>query len=321
MPSSQQRFAARANFVHREILKLAVLIALAVGAFFLTRAVAASNRQIELQNGLEWYERGQRQLSAGEVDVAVDSFRRAAGRNRGEKRYVLALARALTTQGDDDAAARSALLALRILAPEDADINLQLARIAALRRDVAEALSYYQNALYAPWPIEQIDGRRQVRFELIRFLVAHDEIELALSELLAATADLPDDENLHIQVAQLYAEAGDGRQALEHFQSALTLTPDSPPALAGAGFAAFGLADYPLGRQYLRRAPPEVEGVQEAGELVELVLENDPLAARIGAAARARRLVANLSHAMERLDGCLEERAGEPPPTPEETDL
>ena len=108
--------------------------------------------------------------TAGKVDDAIDSLRRAAVRDRNDKRYALALAHALALNGEDDAA-RGALLTLRESAPEDPDINLQLARLAAGQPDVTDALRFYHNALYAPWPVDQADARRRVRFELIAFLL------------------------------------------------------------------------------------------------------------------------------------------------------
>ena len=130
----------RSALIHREMLQLGVLILVAVAAFFVTRAVAASNRDMSLRDAAEWYRRGQQQIDAGAFDDAVDSFRRATVRNRTDKRYVLALARALALKHDDEAA-RSALLTLRESAPEDAEINLELARLAAHRQDVTEALA------------------------------------------------------------------------------------------------------------------------------------------------------------------------------------
>ena len=137
--------------IHRELLQVGALLIVAVSAFFVTRAVAANNRDMSVRDAAEWYRRGQEQIDGRKLDDAVDSFRRATVRDRGEKRYVLALARALARNRDDDAA-RSELLTLRESAPEDPEINLQLARLAAARQDVTEALRFYHNALYAPWP-------------------------------------------------------------------------------------------------------------------------------------------------------------------------
>jgi Flp pilus assembly protein TadD len=301
----------RAALIHREIFQLSVLILVAIGAFLLTRAVAASNREMSLRDAAEWYRHGQQAINAGRVDDAIDSLRRATVKDRSDKRYVLALARALALKQDNDAA-RSVLITLRESAPEDPDINLQLARLAAARSDVTEALRFYHNALYAPWSTEQADARRGVRLELIRFLLTHDQNSRAISELLALSTDLPDDTPLRLEVAQLFAKAGDNGHALDQFQRALRLAPENSEALAGAGQAAFRLGDYMLARTYLRGAP-EADDVKNTREVVDLVLSNDPLANRLKSTERRRRLVADFSYAQQRLGMCLEERGGGQP--------
>jgi tetratricopeptide (TPR) repeat protein len=311
-PNQAESTEERSNVIHQEILKLVALIAIAAVAFFVTRAIAANNRDMSLRDAAEWYERGQRQLESGDADDAIDSFRRATVKHRGEKRYVLALARALASTRQDDAA-RSALLALRESAPEDPDINLQLARLAADRQDVTEAINYYHHALYAPWPTDQTDARRRVRLELIRLLLTHDQVNRALSELVALSTDLPDEAAAHAEVGQLFASAGDSGHALDQFQKALRLAPDSGAALAGAGQAAFQTGDYLLARKYLANAPEDMDRVKETRELVELVLSDDPLAARIGSSARRRRLVDNFASAEQRLKACVGQRPGGQP--------
>lgn len=296
----------RTALIHREMFQLTALILVAIGAFFLTRAVAASNRDMGLRDAAEWYQRGQQAIAANRVDDAIDAFRRATVRNRDDQRYALALAEALAHKRDDDAA-RGLLMTLREAAPEDAEINLQLARLAGTRHDVTEALRFYHNALYAPWPPERADARRQVRLELIRFLVTHDQGGRALSELLALSTDLPNDEALQVETAQLFADAGDAAHALNHFQRALQLAPDNPTALAGAGRSAFALGDFTLAQTYLRRLPAPVDDVGRTLDVVNLVLSDDPLENRLGSVERRRRLVDNFAYAQRRLRACVEE--------------
>ena len=302
----------RSALIHREIYQLSALILVAIGAFLLTRAVATNNREMSRRDATEWYRRGQQAIEAGRVDDGIDALRRATVRDRSDKRYVLALAQALALRRDDDAA-RSVLLTLRESAPEDPDINLQLARLAVARHDVTEALRFYHNALYAPWPGEQADARRRVRLELIRFLLTDDQASRALSELLALSTDLPDDVPLRLEVAQLFAKAGDNGHALDQFQRTLRLAPENDDALAGAGQAAFQLREYVLARTYLHRARAESVDVRHVRDVVDLVLTNDPLANRLGAAERRRRLVAAFSYAQQRLSRCLEQRSGGQP--------
>jgi tetratricopeptide (TPR) repeat protein len=288
--------------IHREILQIAALILIAVLGFFLTRAVAQNNRQATRRDGAAWYERGQRLISAGRIDEAIVSFRRASARNRDERTYALALAKALERNGDIDAA-RATLLMLREASPEDITLNLALARLAARRKDVAGALRFYHNALYAPWPAASARDRREVRFELIDFLFRLDQTGRALSELLAVAADLPDDAATHVRVGQLFARAGDAQHALDQFQRALRIAPTDATALAGAGVSAFTLGDYLKARFYLRHAP-DVDDVARTREIVLVVLSSDPLASRIGSAERRRRLSESLDYVAQRLQRC-----------------
>jgi tetratricopeptide (TPR) repeat protein len=294
----------QARLLRRQIFQLSALILIVVTAFFATRALAASNRSMRLADGAEWYARGQRQMAHGDIPRAVDAFRRATVASRTDTRYVLALARALALDGQNDAA-RRALLTLRETAPEDVGINLALARLAADGGDVTTASRYYHNALYAPWRDDQAAARRAVRIELVDVLLAHERVAPALSELLVLSANLPDDPALQREVARRFAAAGDLRHALDEFERALRTMPDDAGALAGAGQAALALGDYARARRYLDRAPASADGVAAARQLATHVLDDDPLAPRIGRAARARRLLANLDYASSRLQTCL----------------
>jgi tetratricopeptide (TPR) repeat protein len=295
--------ARRAAIIHREMVQLAALIVVAALAFFSTRRVAAANHETATRDAREWYRRGQAAMAAGLIDDAADDFRRAAVRRRGDRTYGLALSQALAARGDTIAARRQ-LMALREAAPEDPDVNLALARLNAAGGDRDEAQRFYYNALYAPWPAEKRDARRAVRMELIRFLATHGETSRALSELLTVSAEVPENPHQQVELAALFSAAGDHRRALEHFQRALQLAPGDAAAVEGAGLEAFHIGDYALARNYLGGTTASTGEVAAAREIVELVLNNDPLAARIGAAERRRRLQVNLEHAREAMARC-----------------
>jgi tetratricopeptide (TPR) repeat protein len=298
--------------IHREFLQLLLLLAIAIAGFFVTRAIASSNRNMSVRDAVDWYQRGMVAVDSGHLDDAIDAFRRAAARDRSQPRYVLALARALALHHDDEAA-RNVLLTLREASPESAEINLELARLAARRMDVTEALRFYHNALYAPWPPDRVAERRDVRLELVRFLLSHQQAGRALSELLAAVSDLPDTLQMHLEVGRLFASAGDYGHALDQFQQALHLSANDPESLVGAGLAAFRTGEYVMAREYLRRASSQREDVTRTRAVVELILSRDPLAARLGSTERRRRLASDLSYVQQRLDGC--EPQGSPSPS------
>jgi tetratricopeptide (TPR) repeat protein len=175
--------------VHREIVVLAVLIAIAVGAFLVTRRFAASNDALRRRDAAAWYASGQQALERRDLDTAVNALRRATARNPDAVTYRLALAEALTVAQQDDAA-RQLLLGLREVQPEDSQTNLRLARLEGRRGDTAAAGRYYEAAVLGLWKGEQRRARRQVRTEFIQFLLSHGERDRAVSELLALEVSL-----------------------------------------------------------------------------------------------------------------------------------
>jgi Flp pilus assembly protein TadD len=307
--SPSEEAAKEVALIHRELILLAVLVGAAVVAFFLTKALAASNRDLNVRNAAEWYSRGEQSVRAGRIDEAIDAFRRATVRNREDRTYVLALAQALVLKHDYDAA-RGLLLRLREPTPDDGQINLSLARVAAARHDVTEALRFYHDALYAPWPVTQAEPRRGVRLELIRFLLAHSQTARAEAELLAAATDVPDDPIHHLALATLFTQAGDDRHALEQLQPALQANAGDPDLLAAAGLAAFRQGQYPLAQRYFHRLQTWAAFVGNTPEIVDLILSHDPMAARIGVHERQQRLEADLTYMQQRFSACVAQHGG-----------
>jgi tetratricopeptide (TPR) repeat protein len=293
-----------------EIAKLVILAVATILAFAVTRTFANRTIEIGLEDAAEWHARGQDALGAGKIDEAVEAFRRALSKDRNDRTYGLALAEALAMSAQPNQAL-PILLSLRERAPEDPDVNLELGRLAARNDDMAGAVRYYQSALYAP--PRNADGPRTIRLELIQLLLQYDENERALSELIAAADDAGDDPVERILLANLTLQAGDAERALEQFQQVLTIDADSAEASSGAGTAAFRLGDFTAAARYLRAAPdtPEMTAMRATAELV---LSRDPLAARIRASERRRRLTANLAHVRMRLEGCM---VDSDPPNPE----
>jgi len=304
VPSSLPAAATRLRQVRQELFKLIGLVVLASAAFAGTRAFAAHSRATRAADGEAWFRLGQDELARDRVPGAIDAFRRALAKVKDSREYSLALARALEQSGDADAAER-ALLALRESAPEDGDINLELARIAARRGDMTTALRYYRNALYAPSAAADENLRRGLRLELIDFLLARGERGRALSELLAAANDSPNDVPSAVRLGRLFAQAGDYRRARDQYRRALQIDARQPDALVGAGTAAFQLGDYAEARRDLAAAPSDDPAVAVMRDVATHVLSDDPLGVRLGSSERYRRLVADVMTVSNRLHTCL----------------
>jgi Tfp pilus assembly protein PilF len=305
----------RLRFVHREVILLTVLVAVAVGAFAITRMAAAANRAMRRTDAASWYRRAQDELRGGRPEAATSALRRAAAMDPTRSEYRLELARALAAAGQDDEA-RQILIGQQLDEPENPDIHLQLARLDARSGDVAAAVREYQQTLAALWTAEQLAARRRVRIELIEFLLSHDLRSRALSELLVLLPNLPENPAAHTSAGQMLLRAGDARRALAQFADALRRDPKAEEALAGAGEAAFELGDYAQARRHLAAAPASLGRVKELQTIVGLVLTTDPLAPRLGLAERRRRLALHVTQAAIGSAACLARLPSSPAPPP-----
>ncbi len=293
---------------NREIFLLIALALCAIGVFVFTRRMAAKEQEVDARVAAIWYAEGERQLSSGQIQKAIDSFRKATTNALGDRTYTLALANALAA-GNHDAEAEQALLRLRESDPEDADINRQLARLAAKRGEIDDAVHYYQNALYGRWAGSQVDERiRQLRIELIRFLLSHRKRNIALSELLILETELPHSADAHVAAARLFLQAGDAQHALKNYDEAIALDKKNVDALTEGGEAAFHVGDYPRAYQYLKAAlelNPEAQKTRQLLSVTEMVLSDDPLEPHLSKRERQRRLLVGFDQARQRLESCL----------------
>lgn len=291
------------RMVHREVLLLGVLSVIAGLLYFGTRVAARTNRQMRLREATVWFAQGRQDLQAGQTVHAITALRRAMAIAPDRPAYRFALADALARDGQY-ATAHQVLLGLRERTPEDPQVNASLARLEARRDNVAGACGYYESALYGRWPADQAVPRRQLRIEMVRYLLAHRQQPRALSQLLILSANLPEDAQLQVEAGHLFMQAGDNRRALDHFRHALALAPSDPSALAGAGEAAFGLEDYGRAHRYLRGVPQESGHLRQLAMLAALIVRHDPLMPGLPADERSRRLVGGLTRVANRVHEC-----------------
>ena len=299
------------RILNRELVLLVGLFLFAIAAFVFTKRLAAREQQFDARLAAIWFERGSAYLQAGKTDQAISAFRKATSDTENNPKYALALANALAAEGQNSEA-EQLLLRLRESDPESAETNIQLARLMAEQGDTQQAIHYYQNALYGRWAPDQGEARRKVRYELVRFLLGHQQRELASSELLILQARTPDSLPTHLELAKLFIEAGDTPRALQEYAAAARIDSRNAEALIGAGNAAFQLGDYSKAEDYLRSAldtEPDAPHVQELLTLTQKVQSEDPLLPHLSRAERQKRLLAALQRSIARLDTCLSQQA------------
>jgi len=299
----------------REVALLIVLSLTATAMFVGTARLAAWSRGRQIQAAAQWFDRGQELVQAGNLDVGVASLREAVAANRQNPRYALALAASLAALDRTDEA-RRLLLQLRQKEPDDVEINYRLARLTGQSGDQAAAIRYYDFAMYGVPRIGAEFDRRQIRAELVGFLLDHGERQEAITEIGALGREIGDDLPSQLQAARLAVRAEMTRQALDFYTQAGTIEPTSAEAAAGAGEAAFALRDYATAARSLDRAislgAPPADLASHAAT-AHLVLSTDPLGPRLSRAERARRLTAGATSVAARYKACQQTKVAAPP--------
>ncbi len=306
---------------------LLVLTLAAVSGFAAVSHLVARYNANQQARGRKLYALGQSDVEAGRIEDAIAAFRAALSCDPTNSQYQLSLARALRDTNDPHRLdeAESYLLALWQRTPQDASINLALARVAARRGDVEGATRYYHNAMYGVWNSDPDGNRNLARIELIHFLLHRNARTQADSEMMALVAALPpDNPNAHLQVAQLFAQAQDYDGALAQYEQVLRIDPSNSAALAGAGETAYRLGNYTVAEHYLRLAVehnPDDSASRQLLASTDLVLRANPFHSHISDAERNRRITAAFTQAEERLDQCAQQsgvdlKATNNPPSP-----
>jgi tetratricopeptide (TPR) repeat protein len=289
------------------ILTLAASASFAAVSHLVARFTA--NQQ---SRGRKLYAQGLAEAGAGRLDDAIGAFRAALTCEPTNSQYQLSLARALRDSNDprrlDEA--ESYLIALWQRAPQDAAVNLALARVAAHRGSIEDATRYYHNAMYGVWNADPEANRSKARIELIQFLLQQGARDKAASELMALATALPPDPAAHLQAAKLFGKAKDDAGELAQYEEVLRFDPANSAALAGAGEAAYRSGDYLTSRRYLQaavNANPSDSDSHLLLETTDLILHNDPFLSHISDAERNRRITAAFAQAEKRLTECAQQ--------------
>jgi tetratricopeptide (TPR) repeat protein len=311
------------KFVPRSAPLILLILTLAAAVSFaaVSHLVARFNANQQAR-GRKLYLEGLADAKAARYDDAIDAFRAALTCDPTNSQYQLSLARALRDSDDprrlDEA--ESYLLALWQRTPQDAAVNLALARVAAHRGSIEDATRYYHNAMYGVWNSDPDANRNKARIELIQFLLKKDAPDKAESELIALATSLPPDPAAHLQAAQLFEQAQDYAGTLAQYEEVLRIDPGNPVAPTGAGIAAYHSGNYATAQRYLRAAVsanPQDANARDLLATTDLILRANPFQSHISDAERNRRITAAFAQAEKRLAECAQQTGADlrVPPT------
>jgi tetratricopeptide (TPR) repeat protein len=293
------------------VILLVLTLAAATGFAAVGHLVARYNAN-QQSRGRKLYAQGVADASAGRYDEAIAAFRAALTCEPTNSQYQLSLARALRDSNDprrlDEA--ESYLVALWQRSPQDAAVNLALARVAAHRGSIEDATRYYHNAMYGVWNSDPDSNRSKARIELIQFLLKKGATANAEAELMALSTSLPPDPATHLHAARLFAEAQDYSGALAQYREVLHLDPSNSAALVGAGEAAYNAGNYAVAQHYLQEAlnrNPQDANARQLLATTELIVRTNPFRSHLSDVERNRRIVSAFSQAEKRLTECAQQ--------------
>ena len=293
-------------YLKREPLTLAILAGAAVVFFLAVSALAGFHDAQRESLAQRWAGRGVMDLRARQYGPAVVDFRTALLYARDSSAYQLSLAQALMGLHREDEA-EAYLVNLWEREPENGLVSLELARIAAGKRQTDRALRYYHNAIYATWTGNQDQARHQARLELIDYLLQIGAKPQADAELIDLAASFGRNSRENLLLGQLFLRAGDNRRALAAFRDALKNHRHNAPALVGAGTAAYHLALYTDAQRYLEEAhaaEPSNSDVAEELNMARAVLHWDPFRSQVSQTNRNRIAVEAFAAVGRRLKIC-----------------
>jgi cytochrome c-type biogenesis protein CcmH/NrfG len=286
------------------VLTLAATLAFAAVSHLVNRYTL--NQQAR---GRKLYQVGLTAADSGHYDDAIEAFRAALTCDPSNSQYQLSLARALRDSNDPRRLeeSESYLVALWQRTPQDAAVNLALARVAAHRGSIEDATRYYHNAMYGVWTSDPDINRNRARVELIQFLLKEGARAQADSELIALSTALPPDPAQQLQAARLFEQAQDYNGALARYEEAIRIAPLNSAALVGAGETAYRSGDYELAQHFLHEAVSANPNDANSRQLLassETILKVNPFRSHISDAERNRRIAADFEGAEQRLNDC-----------------
>jgi len=243
---------AKRRLVLQDTLALLTIFAITCVLALLTWLLFRSYSQHQKDAAARWKRRGDQALAAGKADAAVFDLRAALAYAPSDRGMEIELAGALAQAGSLQEAT-AYFNTLWDEEPGSGPINLQLARLAARQHQMATAREHYHLAIYGTWEGDGTVRRRQVRLELVRYLIQQGRFADARDELLIAAGNDTSTPAL-LEVAALLEQAHAPLDALGQYHEAASRHPASIIALEGAGETAFMLGRYRTARTYLERA-------------------------------------------------------------------
>lgn len=276
---------------------------------FLERAEQAE-MAIQAQHA---YIQGSQFLGACRFNEAIDALRRAHALERENLAYELQLIAALTAAGKTSEAEplmNEVLDANR----NDGEANLVAARLRLKEGKIVDAEAYYHRAIYGGWPDRAPEHRIAARVELINVMVARNQRQDLLAELLPLAEQAKNNPWTLKYLGPWFLLAGAPARAAEIYRRLIQQDPNNADAYAGLGQADLEQGDYePAHRAFaLALRKKNDPAIRARLQLASMLAGLDPTPRRLSSAEKYQRSLYILEWAQQELEKCIQTRTAGP---------
>jgi Tfp pilus assembly protein PilF len=252
-PLSAEERVEKRKLILRDSVALFAIFAITAVLALLTYFLFASFSRHRDVLARRWQANGERALSAGHPAQAVQALRSALEYAPGRRAIEIELATALAAE-HRNLEATAYFNTLLETQPGNGLIHLQLARLAVSDGKAALAEEHYQRALDGTWQGDGYTRRREVRLELVRYLINQKDYPRAQTELRTAAGNAPKDPGTQLAIASLMEQAQDPADAFNIYSAHARQRGASLDALEGVGRSAYAMGYITAAREALIRA-------------------------------------------------------------------
>jgi tetratricopeptide (TPR) repeat protein len=278
-----------------------------IAAFVVTGFASSAFHRERDALGVMHYNRADALENHGELEPALEEYRKALLFSPNNTRYRLSLATALLEANHLDEA-QSHLEQLLQENPTSGQINLLLGRLAVQQHNLKQAVEYYQRGVYEYWPESELQQRRQARWELANLLNRTGDRNGFLGELMQLYTNLPPGEiQEKLKVGFLLLSNGATSEASRVFQDLSKQAPRNAAVQRGLGEVYFASGEFVAARHAFERAlkllPSDEHSTKDLA-LTNEVIDMDAALPYISSAEQMRRNRNLLSKVLKYLQQC-----------------
>src|SRR3954453_19367220 len=279
---------------------------LLLGMFALTGFCTSVYKHQRTSLGQKHYTGGRRLEGAGQLDAAIEEYRKALIFAPDDADYRISFASALIGAGRFEEA-ESHIEQLLQEDPTNGALNRMRAYLAERQKRIPAAIDYYQRAVYEYWPPDKLQERARARWELVSLLEKAGRREEAIGELMTLYANTSVTPSGKLDIGFALLRNGAISEANQVFREASKIAPKDARPHRGLGEAYLASGEFVTARHEFERAirlDPQDKQAANSLALTNTIIDMDPELPGVSSAERYRRSLNLLKRIVSLLRQC-----------------